>query len=183
MIKLKSLLSRRLFVVSEDAHSAIHQPANVSFSKEFIEYIKRVENGNKVGYKNGKWYPHKSYEGGLPTIGYGHKIQSTVELEKYKNGVNDAVIDGLLKSDLTQASKIVDDFIHKKYKVNLMLTPIQREMLVDYAFNLGSLSGFTKFVDAVLKNNKLAMKSNYKRYAGGTELHDRNAQFLKKYLS
>ena len=46
---------------------------------EFIDYIRRVENGSKVGYDSGVWSPHASPEGGNDTIGYGHKMRNDEE--------------------------------------------------------------------------------------------------------
>ena len=128
---------------------AIHQQ---SFDKSFINYIKFVENETKVGYDKNKklWFPHKSVEGGLPTIGYGHKIKSNHEYTTIKNGISDRDVENFLKSDLTIANKRVNEYIKNKYKVDIVLTQKQNEMLTDFAFNLGGLEKFPKFVDSVL---------------------------------
>ena len=41
----------------------------------FLDVLKEVENGNKVGNTGNFWVPHDSAEGGSKTIGYGHKIK------------------------------------------------------------------------------------------------------------
>ena len=38
------------------------------------DFIKAVENPAQVGKKGDVWFPHDSPEGGLPTLGYGHKL-------------------------------------------------------------------------------------------------------------
>ena len=38
------------------------------------EFIKAVENPAQVGKDGDVWFPHDSPEGGLPTLGYGHKL-------------------------------------------------------------------------------------------------------------
>ena len=161
-----------------------HATSNV-ITKDFINYIKRVENGNKKGYdpKAHLWTPHKSYEGGLGTIGYGHKIKSTAELENYKRGISDNDVTKLLLNDLTLANKAVHDHIKKLYKTDVALTQKQSEMLIDYAFNLkGGASAFPIFTRAVLDNDIKGMKAAYTRSAGKTPLKDRNTVFYDRYL-
>ena len=58
---------------------------------EFIEYVKRVENGGKTGYESGVWIPHPSPEGGNDTIGYGHKLRN--DEEWMEGGVSDEEIE------------------------------------------------------------------------------------------
>lgn len=161
------------------------QPAVTNiFSEDFINYMKIVENGIKKGFdsKTNLWYPHKSVEGGMPTIAYGHKIKNNHELKTYKKGINDATASKLLQHDLTIANKQVHDYIHKKYKVKLpALDPKQEQILTDFAYN-GVLEKFPKFVDAVLKNDEAKMKSEYKRYSGEKELVDRNQKFYDTFL-
>lgn len=143
----------------------------------FIDYIKRVENQGKVGYDAQKklWFPHKSFEGGSDTIGYGHKIQKG---EDFSNGITDAQAESLLKTDLAKAKQQV-----YKELGNIKLTPKQEEMFIDFAFNMGTLKKFPKFTEFALKNDLSGMKDQYKRYAGGKELKGRNTEFLKRFLS
>jgi hypothetical protein len=62
---------------------AIHQQAH-KFDSDFVEYIKNVENGVKSGFNKNLWFPHKSPEGGFPTIAYGHKLTSSQDVNKFK---------------------------------------------------------------------------------------------------
>jgi len=143
----------------------------------FMDYIKKVENQGKVGYNAEKklWFPHKSFEGGSDTIGYGHKIQKG---EDFSKGITDAQAESLLKTDLAKAKQQV-----YKELGGVKLTPQQEEMFVDFVFNMGTLKKFPKFTEFALKNDLDGMKSQYKRYAGGKELKGRNSEFLKRFLS
>ena len=156
------------------------QPTSTSVkpsgNNSFINYLKYVENGNRVGYDKNKklWFPHKSFEGGSDTIGYGHKIQPG---ENFSKGITDSEAETLLKKDIEKARiKINSELKGTK------LTPKQEEMFIDFVFNMGTLKKFPKFTKAVLKNDIDGMKSQYKRYAGGKELKGRNTAFAKRYL-
>lgn len=162
----------------------IQTATNSIINSSFLNYIKSVENNTKVGFDKNKnlWFPSKSVEGGFPTIGYGHKIKDKKEVETLKHGVSDNYVQKLLIQDITNASQHVSEYIKRKYKVNLMLTEKQNEMLTDFAFNLGSLDKFPKFVDAVLRNDVEGMKQQYKRFTGGKELTGRNNAFYNRFL-
>ena len=146
-------------------------------SGSFTDYIKKVENQGKVGYDVQKklWFPHKSFEGGSDTIGYGHKIQKG---EDFSKGITDAQAEELLKKDLAKAK----DQVHKELG-GIKLTPKQEEMFIDFVFNMGTLKKFPKFTEFALKNDLGGMRDQYKRYAGGKELKGRNNEFLKRFLS
>jgi len=146
-------------------------------SGSFTDYIKKVENQGKVGYDAQKklWFPHKSFEGGSDTIGYGHKIQKG---EDFSKGITDAQAEELLKKDLVKAK----DQVYKELG-GMKLTPKQEEMFIDFVFNMGTLKKFPKFTEFALKNDLGGMRDEYKRYAGGKELKGRNNEFLKRFLS
>jgi GH24 family phage-related lysozyme (muramidase) len=156
--------------------SAITQSVQKSMGS-FMDYIKKVENQGKVGYNAEKklWFPHKSFEGGSDTIGYGHKLQKG---EDFSKGITDAQAESLLKTDLAKAKQQV-----YKEVGGVKLTPQQEEMFVDFVFNMGTLKKFPKFTEFALKNDLEGMKSQYKRYAGGKELKGRNSEFLKRFLA
>ena len=159
---------------------AIQQQAEV-FSQDFIDFIKNIENATKTGYKNGKWYPHPSYEGGLPTIAWGHKIKNSSEERAFSKGISDADADRLLKADLAIAKKRVDDYM-KKLGVNIPLSQKQAEMLIEFAFNLGGLEKFPKFTKAVLNQDWKTAEKESIRYSKGTPLERRNTLFKQRYF-
>lgn len=153
-----------------------------SFDSDFINYIKSCENNTKIGFKNNLWYPEKSQEGGMPTISYGHKIQSEDELQRMFNGITDSDANELLKSDLDKAKSIVNKYINE-LNVKIPLDKMQTEMLTEFAFNLGGLKQFPKFVIAVLNKDWDVVKKEYKRYSNTKELTDRNIKFYNRFLS
>ena len=153
------------------------QKSSSTLDQSFVDYIKNVENAGKKGFdkKKNLWFPHKSFEGGSDTIGYGHKIQSG---EDFSKGITDAQAESLLKRDLQKALDQVNKELSGK-----QLTKKQQEMFIDFVFNMGTLKKFPKFTQAVLKNDLDGMRSQYKRFAAGRELTGRNSSFLKRFLT
>lgn len=158
--------------------------AKPQYTPEFIQYVKRIENSIKSGLKKGRWYPHKSAEGGAKTIAYGHKL---IAGEDFSKGLTDEQATKLLLKDLNLAKagarkSVGSDKFDK-------LDSHRQEILTEYQFNLGTLKSFPKFVAAVLKNDKKEMLKHYQRkYQHPTTkkwlpVKDRNTQFKKRYLS
>ena len=48
-----------------------------TLTNNFKQGVRNQENGIRAGWNETekKWYPHKSVEGGSPTIAYGHKLK------------------------------------------------------------------------------------------------------------
>ena len=63
---------------------------------EFIEYVKLVENGGKVGFDGETWFPHPSPEGGNDTIAYGHKLKNDETWMKV--GISDSDAENLYQT-------------------------------------------------------------------------------------
>lgn len=179
--KVIDLLNQRRDTLKEmDAPPAIIQSAHV-FSKEFVDYMKSVENLNRIGFKDGKWYPHVSVEGGLSTIGYGHKIKDKDEVKRFQKGLSDSAIERMFMSDLELARKKVYSDIKNMFGVQVPLDTRQEEILTDYVFSLGSLKAFPKFARAVLNKDWATAAKEYKRSGAGKELA-RNKVFFNRYL-
>ena len=163
----------------------------------FTNYIERVE-----GFKTGKGktpFRYESPEGGLDTVGLGHKLTQD---EIDSNSVYGFDLDTLTKEqakeifrrDLTKYEKMLKSDLKTNYKKYEMEQPIdydtlnqkQKEMLLDFTFNLGSLKGFPKFTEAVLKGDMDTARKEYKRYykenGKNKEVKDRNEQFFETYL-
>ena len=107
MISLKSLLTE-----------------GAALTSDFMQKVMQWENSIKAGWnsKKKRWFPHKSPEGGLPTIAYGHKLTpSDVRSDRFKNGISDSDAKELLKNDLFAASlkaaSLVPDY--KKLPINV----------------------------------------------------------------
>ena len=149
----------------------------VSEDESFIDYIVSVE--GKVLDKDGY---HKAYKDskGIWTIGYGHAKTGD---SKVKPGlkISEKKARELLKKDLVKFESQVRNYISRKFPGKVMNNH-QIQMLTDFAFNLGDLDKFPKFVKAVVNQDWETAKKNYKRYAGGRELTDRNKKFFDKFL-
>ena len=146
------------------------------------------ENSIKKGFKNGRWYPHVSVEGGRKTIAYGHKLRSG---EDFSKGITDKEAVALLIRDLDHHKAEAKKFVDKKYGAGSFnkLDDKRQEMLVDIQFNIrNGVSKFTSFLKAVMKNDKKGMIKHYQRKykhpktKKWTPIKDRNDQFKKRYL-
>jgi GH24 family phage-related lysozyme (muramidase) len=188
MIRLKELITEIMNATPSATPPvpAIQSSTNAyGFDASFVDYIKSMENPNKEGYHNGKWYPHKMPDGS-PSIGYGHLIKKS-EVRRMATGVNDIEVEKLLKDDLIKAKKGVYDYIEQTYKVNLKLPTKTEEMLMDFSYNLGGLKKFPKFVDAVLRGEMDKARAEYKRFyhtpTGEKRIMNlRNKSFFDRYL-
>jgi GH24 family phage-related lysozyme (muramidase) len=160
-----------------------------TITTDFINFIKLIENVSKTGYDNRKklWFPHKSPEGGLKTIGYGHKIQSAEEERRLMStGLTDKEAEDMLIKNLTIASRRAKSDVQKRFP-GAVLDQAQMEMLTEFAFNLGSLTGFPKFTDAVVKGDWSTAKKEYHRNYTDKDgnkhrLDRRNTAFFNRYL-
>lgn len=79
-----------------------------------MDILKELENSIGAGKneEDGKWYPHKSVEGGNPTVAYGHKItDEELEAGTYDDGLTEEEAIELLKVDIDDANRKVRDKI------------------------------------------------------------------------
>lgn len=166
----------------------------MTINDKFLTYLMQVENRPLYDTKNIDEYGfHVSPEGGTKTFGYGHKLDQIEQLtQQLENGTQfdeaeygDAV--ELLKMDLQDANRRMSALIGPKYE---SLSRRQREMILDFAYNLGDpLQKFPKFTAAVLRDDLETMRKEYKRYYRNPRtrrmepLVDRNEQFYNRYLS
>jgi GH24 family phage-related lysozyme (muramidase) len=187
MIKLKKIIETIMMDIPQeppqkvDTHQVSKAPSSILSDKSFRDYIKEVENDEKEGFKPSKnlWYPYEDPSGWH--IGYGHLIDNENELKHFKKGISEERVEELLDEDLEKAQQEVKDYIKRRYNINIELTKEQNEMLTDFAFNLGGLNEFPKFVNAVLHDDLEGMRKEYKRYLDGKEL-GRNQIFYDKFL-
>ena len=143
---------------------------------KFIAYIKSVEGLGK-GSTEKKHVAYYDTVGEVWTIGYGHT-------GNVKSGMiwTGAQADAYLIDDLMKAETIALDFVKRNYPAS-KLGITQTQMLTDFAFNLGGLGKFPNFTKAVVNKNWKVAAQEYKRYGGGKELTNRNAQFFKTFLA
>jgi hypothetical protein len=163
-----------------------------SIDKSFETYIKDVEN-EPLKSGNVKYFRHKSKEGGLDTIGFGHKLTkeeqktnkvydydlSTITKDNVKKISND-----ILKKDLQKTEQILIKTHGDKF-VNL--DNRRKQMLIDFQFNVRNFKNkdvFPLFKEALFTGNEEEMEKQYKRFFksnGETKSLDRN-KFFKKYF-
>ena len=83
-----------------------------NIARQAAEVIKRFENNPNLkggGYdkERKRWFPHRSIEGGTPTIAYGHKMKQS---EDFASGITDSEAQDLLLKDVRIK---IDDLKHK----------------------------------------------------------------------
>jgi len=148
--------------IADQTNSMIQE--NSLFDKEFLNYMKNAE--NDVLYKTGEKLRHRSAEGGLDTVGYGHKLTET---EIAANKVYEYNLDTLTKEqaddillrDLEKKNQLL---INKLGKAYTNLDPKRKQMLLDIEFNVGDAPGvFPNFTKGVLQNKIDVMKKEYER--------------------
>jgi len=141
---------------------------------KYKKALKNQENAGKAGYNKAqdRWYPHVSPEGGKKTIGYGHKLTTN----NYANGLSTAEVESLLDSDILKHQAIAEKQVDEQYgKGTFDKLPQDSQMLlVDYAYNLGTLKEFPKFVNGVVTGDKEKMLAEHKRYSGSSPITRRN---------
>ena len=152
----------------------------MSEQDKFINYWKGVENNTKTGYKEGKWFPHKSVEGGTPTIAYGLKFGVNPEFDKIaEKGATDEQIDNELKNRINSSVNQVEKIFERKYGKGSFnnLSDKQKYGLVEIHMNTGNVSKFPKFMEAIKNNDITTAISQSKREVNGKPLTTRNLAF------
>ena len=102
--------------VIEDMVTVINpQDLDPETLKKYLAKLKKLENSVKAGYRKGKWYPHRSFEGGSDTIAYGHKLMPG---EDYSSGMSEEKAAQLQQKDVLEKQKVpgwnlkmVEDYI------------------------------------------------------------------------
>lgn len=161
-------------------------------SEQFFKFMCMVENDKLFKTKEDRFCVHLSPEGGLDTVGYGHKLNV---LEKSTDMVYGFRLEDLteeacryiLTLDLDRVSRTLSKKVGEDTWNNL--TQRVREMLVDMEFNLGSVEGkFPKFYRACIAQDIYGQRNEYKRFYRDSlghihELRRRNRLFYSRYLS
>lgn len=142
--------------------------------KKYLAELRNQENDARRGYRNGMWYPHRSVEGGADTIAYGHKL--TPNDAYLRKGITEAQANALQEQDVLKNQALAKKQVDKKFGVGTFdsLPQDSQMLLVDYQYNLGTLSGFPSFVKATVEGNKEGMLKEHKRYGAGIPLTRRN---------
>jgi GH24 family phage-related lysozyme (muramidase) len=131
----------------------------IVYTTEFLEKLKKWENGIKSGWddKKKRWYPHPSPEGGLKTIGYGHKCKTAQEQADFeRTGLSEAEAVALLKSDLESAAKKAEALVPKFTS----LPDTVKQALTNAAYR-GEIKSTHKTVKLMNQGNWKAAASEY----------------------
>lgn len=168
----------------------MNQPIRERFDYGFLEFVQIVE--NRELFENGTNIVHESPEGGTDTWGFGHKLdlveQSTRQLKNgtpLEEGTKEDAYHVLIQ-DLVAAEKRTAHAIGPKFD---SLGRREREMLVDYSFNLGNVTrSFPKFTAAILAGDIEGQRKEYQRFFTNAKgnirpLEERNKLFYDRYLS
>jgi hypothetical protein len=142
--------------------------------KRYLADLRKQENSIRKGYKNGMWYPHASLEGGADTIAYGHKL--TPNDSALRRGITEEQALKLQEQDVLKNQALAKKQVDKQFGTGTFdnLPQDSQMLLVDYQYNLGTLSGFPKFVKGVVEGNKEQMLAQHTRYGAGKPLTKRN---------
>ena len=159
-------------------------------TESFLKYMRMVENDKLAATRDPKYIVHNSPEGGLETVGYGHKLNV---LEKQTGQVYGWHIDELtveqcdyiLALDIDQRANALSQTVPSWKKRTLR----DQELLVSYQFNLGSVeAAFPKFYASVLSGDIEGQRKEYKRFyrdekGRWQELRRMNRLCYARYLS
>ena len=139
-------------------------------------------------YEDGMFYPyyHQNADGSYEnqaTIGFGRKGPNIYN--DYKSGVGLEQAEKWKDEDIDNALRKTKIYIDANYGENSYdnLPDRTKFMLADYTYNLGKLSKYPKFADAIMTNNIDKALAEYIRNdeKGGSPLA-RNEGYLMKYL-
>jgi lysozyme len=109
----------------------------------------------KSGYdkQKGRWFPHKSLEGGEDTLGYGTKLVPGKFTEEqinkfYREGITEDEAISLMTIDLDKAKKDTEKLISQN---NITINDEQKEALVEMVYQMGAggVSKFRKMISAL----------------------------------
>lgn len=153
----------------EEAEAAISSYDESTYFND----LKYLENSIKKGFKDGKWYPHVSPEGGAKTIAYGHKLKKG---EDFSKGLSQEEAEALMLKDYTAKKSSTQKHVDKEFGKGTFenLDPRKQILLTDYQYNTG-LSRFPKLTKAVVTGDTDTALKEYKRYHSGNKpLVERN---------
>ena len=133
----------------------------------------------------------------VPAIGFGHRLTTKKDIEKYKNGIEEKEAEDLLAKDIMEAEKniriVYNKFIKDEGYTGDAATPFRkldvnrRAILVEMAFNMGASKiapenpkGFPKLFKALAHKDYQTMTEQYHRKGVSEE---RNTEFLETFIN
>ena len=156
----------------------------------FLNYMKKVENASIIN-KTPKSFRHSSPEGGLDTVGFGHKLtaeeQKTNTIYGYNiDNLTTEQVNDIFQQDINKAEEILIKNYGDKYN---NLDDRRKQMLIDFQFNGGSkmVKKFKKFRTAIFNGDEETMKKEYIRFftdtQGSTKSLARNKDFADYFFN
>lgn len=136
----------------------------------FMMSVENSKNNKKGGWnpKLKRWFPHVSFEGGEPTIGYGHKMLDLENYSKYYAGLTDEEVMELLKKDISahiaKAAKEYESLSGKKWND---LLPEAKALIIEKVYNIGTIASkktgkyYPKLAKALAANDVNGILANY----------------------
>lgn len=124
--------------------------------KELMDRLKKYENSIQKGLDpvTGRYFPHKSIEGGRDTLAFGDKLlegkYTPEELDKfYKYGMTQEEADEALMRNIKEAEQGAERIIASKGIQGL--DPVQKEALTEMVFQMGvtGTKGFPAMLEAL----------------------------------
>ena len=168
-------------------------PAN---RKTYEKDLKSQENDAKVGYNNTSklWKPYIATEDSdvkekdrTYDIGYGNKLgklkdgKLMVDIDGKKvnamDGLTDAQNESLFKNSITSHEDAARKQWNERYPNSTQYDDLSQNkqiLITDYSYNLGNISKFPNFMDALSENDEKKAYNQYKRYSKGNPLTKRN---------
>lgn len=154
---------------------------------------KHAENESKTGYDpvSGVWFSHDSPEGGLATIGYGHKGGSSDEVASWSiGGLTDEQVNKNFVKDWDEAFQVAANQYNAAHEDSFSDLPeIGQALLSEIAFNVGGVNnssggfGWPNLVKAIKEDDLAGMKKEINRtYTdsdGNEHSMDRRVGFLR----
>ena len=131
------------------------KPKEAPSINQFVNDLWQNENPNNVGYKKGKYYPHKSPEGGAATIGPGFKLGSgshRITQKEAKRGVTRSRLNREANRIGQQHLDAVNQFLNYGQTTNPAdtVSPQIKMGLMDLRHQVGPLNEWGNLREAVL---------------------------------
>lgn len=125
---------------------------------EYINNLWLNENPNNKGYKNGKYYPHESPEGGTMTIGPGFKLGSgshNISTKEANKGMTKKRLNQEARRSAKRDMSHAKDFLNYGQTTNPAdtVSPDIIAGLMDLTHQVGPLWGWKKLRGAVLEGD------------------------------
>lgn len=125
---------------------------------QFVDDLWVNENPNNAGLKNGKYYPHKSPEGGKMTIGPGFKLGSgshSISTKTANRGMTKTRLDQEARKIGKQHLAAVDQFLNYGQTTNPAdtVSPQIKMGLMDLRHQVGPLNEWGNLRQAVLEGD------------------------------